>query len=174
MKRRVKIILSLGSILLAMALLSITMGRDLINGEEPSLVSFGIINFAGYLFMILLPVESLVPVYQALGYNGFLLGLIAVSTAILAQPINYAVGYMMSSEVIKGLIGEKKYNKMERYIQNYGKVAVFFFNVTPLSSSVLSLVAGMLRFRFRSLMLYSLIGLVIKYLALIYLFGLFF
>ncbi|MFH1275691.1 MAG: VTT domain-containing protein [Candidatus Woesearchaeota archaeon] len=174
MRRKIKVILGLTSMLIAITLVSLTIGKDIINGHNPSLFSFGLVHFSGYLFFLLLPVESLVPIYQSFGHNGLILIIIAVTTAIIAQPINYAIGYLMSSEIIKGLISIKKYEKAEGYIQNYGRIAIFFFNVFPLSSPILSLVAGMLRFRFRTLMLYSFIGLVIKYFAIVYLYKLIF
>ncbi|MFH1275692.1 MAG: VTT domain-containing protein [Candidatus Woesearchaeota archaeon] len=174
MNRRIKVVLGLMSIIIAISLVSLTIGKEIMDGQNPSLFYFGLINFLGYLFFLLLPVESLVPIYQAFGHDGLVLIIIAVATAILAQPINYAIGYLMSSEVIKGLIGLQKYEKAESYIQNYGRLAIFFFNLTPLSSSVLSLVAGMLRFKFRTLMLYSFLGLLIKYFTIVYLFKLFY
>jgi membrane protein YqaA with SNARE-associated domain len=171
MRKRYKVILSLISIGLAIILLSLTIGKELVAGEDPSLFSFAIVNFSGYLFFLLLPVESLVPYYQSLGHNPFLLVLIATSTAILAQPINYAIGYLMSGGIIHDLIGEKNFKKMENYINGYGNLVIFMFNVTPLSSAVLSAVSGMLRYQLRHLMLWAFLGLLIKYLVIVFVFS---
>ena len=162
-----KVILSLASLGLAVVLLSLTIGKELISGEDPSLGSFAIVNFAGYLFFLLLPVETLVPYYQSLGYSPLVLIIIAVGTAIVAQPVNYAIGYLMSGGITHDLIGQKRYENMTKYLQEYGNVVIFLFNLTPLASSVLSAVAGMLKYRFKDLMLYSLLGLLLKYFLMI-------
>jgi len=169
MGKRYKVILSLASLGLAIILLSLTIGKELISGEDPSLGSFAIVNFAGYLFFLLLPVETLVPYYQSLGYPPLTLIIIAVGTGIAAQPLNYAIGYLMSGGITHDLIGEKRFEKMKKHLEDYGNIVIFLFNVTPLASSVLSAVAGMLKYRFRDLMLYSLLGLVIKYMVIIFL-----
>jgi membrane protein YqaA with SNARE-associated domain len=174
MIRRNKIVLSLISLLLGVGLISLTIGRELFLQQKPTLFSFGVVHFAGYLFFLLMPVETLVPLYQSFGYPALTLLLIAIGTAILAQPINYAVGYLMSADVIQGLIGDKRYKRSKKNISEFGPVTIFLFNFLPLSSSVLSLVAGMLRYRFRNLIFFSLCGISLKYLVLVYLLGRYF
>lgn len=170
MRRRTKILISLFSLFVVVALVSLTIGQEILAQQKPSLFSFGIIHFAGYLFFLLMPVESLVPYYLALGHAGITIVIIAVLTAIAAQPINYAIGYLMSADIIKGLIGERKFDRYKKYICEFGPITILIFNLLPLSSSVLSLVAGMLRYRFRRLLLYSFAGLMIKYITLVYLY----
>jgi membrane protein YqaA with SNARE-associated domain len=168
--RRKKVLFSLFSLLAVILVLSLTIGKQLIAGEDPSLTSFAIIHFAGYLFFLLMPVESLVPFYQSIGHNSLAIFFIAIFTAIIAQPINYAIGYLMSAEIIEQLIGKKRFTRVENYIVEYGAMAIFFFNLLPLSSSILSLLAGMLRYRLRNLIFFSFAGLILKYVAIIYLF----
>jgi len=167
-KSRIRVILSLVGIALTMFLISMTIGKDLLNGAKLTLVSFAVINFAGYLFILLLPVEALIPLYIAEGYNGWILFVLAMSTLLLAQVINYTVGRLMSEDVIHGLIGEKKFTKYKNKINEYGPWTVVFFNVFPLASSVLSLVAGITRFKMKRLLVYTFIGAIIKYLVLIF------
>jgi len=169
MKKR-EVIFSLLSMFFAVLILSFTIGRQLINGENPSLASFAIINFAGYFFLLLMPVETLIPYYQSLGHPSISLLIVAVFTAMLAQPINYAIGYLMSTEIIQKLVGENKFHKLHHYLINYGAMAIFFFNLLPLSSSLLSLIAGMFRYKLRNLMFFSFAGLMLKYIVLVYLF----
>ncbi|MCK7530919.1 MAG: hypothetical protein MZV63_07655 [Marinilabiliales bacterium] len=56
--------------------------------------------------------------------------------------------------------------KAEKFIEKYGNVTIFVFNALPLSSPVISLAAGMLRYRIRDTVIFTLLGLVVKYLAL--------
>ncbi|PIZ50973.1 hypothetical protein COY27_04940 [Candidatus Woesearchaeota archaeon CG_4_10_14_0_2_um_filter_33_13] len=170
MKRR-QIIFSLSSIFFAMVILSLTIGREILSGAKASLVSLAIINFSGYLFIFLMPVEGLVPIYTAAGYNWFIILAIVLLTAIVAQIINYSVGSLMSEQFIKGLIGEKNYRRSYKHISNHGGWMILLFNILPLASSVLSLIAGMIRYDMKKLLMYSFIGLAIKYLAMLFLLG---
>ena len=117
-----------------------------------------------------MPVEILFIYYVIDGHNLIVLLGLALATAMAAQIIDYLIGYTVSSQVIYKIIGEKKYKKAEKYIDKYGNMTVFVFNVLPLSSSVLSLAAGMLRYKFRSMVLYSFFGLSLKYILIIFLF----
>ena len=55
------------------AIVGSTLGREIMAGRQPGLVSFGLIHFAGYLFFLLMPVEILVPLYLAEGHPGLVL-----------------------------------------------------------------------------------------------------
>jgi membrane protein DedA with SNARE-associated domain len=63
-------------------------------------------------------------------------------------------------------VGEKRLIKAEKYIRKYGNLTIFVFNFFPLSSPVIALVAGMLKYRLRHLLIYSLLGLALKYIVL--------
>jgi membrane protein DedA with SNARE-associated domain len=69
------------------------------------------------------------------------------------------------------MIGKERYKRTKGYIDKYGNLTVFVFNSLPLSSSVLSLVAGMLRYNFKNLVIYSFLGLLLKYIIVVFLFG---
>ncbi|MBW2999461.1 VTT domain-containing protein [Candidatus Woesearchaeota archaeon] len=171
LKRRT--VLGLVALLIIIAIISFTIGQDIIAGRQPDLYSFSIINFAGYLFFLVMPVEALVPYYLAEGHSGIILIVIAVVTAIIAQLFDYFAGHLMSGRIINDLIGHKKYERAWHYIHKYGGWAILVFNLFPLSSPILILAAGMVRFSLKRVICYSLIGLVLKYVAIVYLFGLF-
>ena len=168
-KRVVKVVLPA---IIAIALVSYTLGQEIVAGRTPSLLSFALINFSGYLFFLLMPVEALVPIYQAEGHAGAILILIGVSTAIAAQIIDYCIGWTVSERVIYSLIGERRYRRFKGKIENWGGWVILFFNLFPLASSVLLLVAGMMRYSPHRAHLYSLTGLTIKYFTIVYLFDL--
>lgn len=147
--------------------LSITIGQQITAARQPGLLSFAIINFIAYLFFIMMPVEALVPYYLSQGHNGGSIFLVGLGTALLAQLLDYSVGYLSSKEVIHHFIGQRRYEKAEQRIRNYGGVAVFLFNVLPLPSPLMSLAAGMVRFSLRRTLLHSFMGLAIKYIGII-------
>ena len=151
---------------------SLTIGRDIYDNEAKSLLSFAIANFSGYLFCFLfMPMELAFIYYLRTGYEPFALNLVAIGTAFIAQMINYLVGYFFSSGIIDRLIGRKRYEKAEAEIRKYGNWTLLFSNLLPLSSPVVSLAAGMLKYQIKEALFYSLTGIVLRYLLLTLLFN---
>lgn len=157
--------------IVAITLVSSTVGREIYAGRSPGLLSFGIVHFAGYLFFLLMPVEALVPLYQAEGHEAMTLILIAVSTALAAQAIDYGIGRALSDHVTEELIGEERSARFKALIDKWGGWAILFFNLMPLSSPNMLLVAGITQYGARRAFLLSTLGLAGKYLAIVYLFG---
>jgi len=161
-------------VLIIIAILSSTIGREIVSQKQPTLTSFSVVHFSGYLFFILMPVEALVPWYVSEGYDPLLLVVVALITALIAQLIDYAIGYLVSDDVIHKWIGDKKYAKAKKHIDSYGHWAILIFNLLPLSSPILTLVAGMVRYPLRKVVIYSFIGLTVKYFVIAYFFLSFF
>jgi membrane protein DedA with SNARE-associated domain len=155
---------------IAIFLVSATLGRAIYSGQSPGITSFALIHFAGYLFFLLMPVEALVPIYQGEGHSGTLLIGVAVATAIVAQVIDYAIGRSVSEGAINEVIGEKRYLRFKATIEKWGGWAILLFNLMPLSSPNMLLVAGMTRYSARRAFLYSAIGLTAKYAAIVFAF----
>jgi membrane protein DedA with SNARE-associated domain len=156
--------------LIAIFFVSTTLGREIYAGRSPGIESFALIHFAGYLFFLLMPVEALVPLYQAEGHAGTTLIIIAVATAIAAQVIDYSIGRAVSERAIHELIGEERYLRFKATIEKWGGWAILLFNLMPLSSPNMLLVAGMTRYNVRRAFLFSTAGLIGKYVAIVYIF----
>jgi len=156
--------------LIAIFLVSSTLGREIYAGRSPGLLSYGLIHFAGYLFFLLMPVEALVPLYQAEGHPAPTLILIAVVTAIAAQAIDYGIGRALSDRVSNDVIGEERFTRFKGMIDRWGGWAILFFNLFPLSSPNMLLVAGITRYSARWAFAFSLVGLTVKYVGIVYLF----
>lgn len=167
--KRHRLIAVLVTALVAIGYISTTLGRAIYEGQSPGLGSFAAVHFAGYLFFLLMPVEALVPVYEAEGHPGSTLILLAVSTALVAQAIDYGIGRAFSDRVIDNLIGEERYEKLRATIEKWGGAAILFFNLFPLSSPNVLLVSGMVRYSAPKALLFSSIGLIGKYVAIVYL-----
>ncbi len=151
----------------AIAIASLTIGRDLYNETRGNgMVSFAIVNFSGYLFFLFMPVELAFIYYISEGVNSLGLSGIAIGTAMLAQSVDYLIGYSFSSQIINKLIGRRRYLKAEAKIRKYGNLVIFLFNLLPLSSPVISLSAGMIKHRIREAFLFTLAGLIVKYFLL--------
>ena len=156
----------------AVTVASLTVGRDIYNevyygskaGSDP-LISFAIISLAGYLFFLFIPVEVAF-VYYLPGCDYLMLNAIALSTALISQSVDYIIGYSFSTKIIDQLIGRSRYEKAEAKIRRYGNITIFVFNLLPLSSPVISLAAGMLKYRVKDALLYTVLGLGLKYILL--------
>jgi membrane protein DedA with SNARE-associated domain len=152
-------------VIVAILLFSVTIGHEIYEGKTQSLQSFALVHFSGYLFFLLMPVEMAFVYYLSYYEEAKLIG-VALITAISAQIIDYVIGLFFSSKFIRHFVGEKRIKKAEKQIRQFGNLTIFIFNLFPLSSPIIALVAGMLKLRFRDLLLYSLTGLLLKYVAL--------
>lgn len=149
----------------AITIMSLTVGRELFEDRAQTISSFALIHFSGYLFFLIMPVE-LAFAYYLPYFNDAELILIALLTAGSAQVIDYLIGRSFKSGFLCYLVGEKKIEKAEEYIRRYGNLTIFFFNLLPLSSPVVAFVAGILRYRFRHFIIYSISGLLFKYILI--------
>jgi len=165
---RLVLVLFFGTV--AVLIASLTIGKDIYENKAMSMFSFAIVNFSGYLFFLFMPVELAYIFYSHSGYHPWILYGVAVSTALAAQSIDYLIGYFFSKGIIHRLIGRRRYLSAEVEIRKYGRLALFVFNLFPLSSPVIALAAGMLKYRIKDAVLYSLAGLMIKYLLLLLIF----
>lgn len=163
--KKSKILVFLFSSVLAIALVSFTLGREWYLGKSQSMVSFALIHFSGYLFFLLMPVEMAF-IYYLPYFNELKLITVALLTAETAQIIDYLIGFSLSSKFIYSIVSEKQILKAEKHIYKYGHLAIFVFNLLPLSSSVISVAAGMLKYSFRKFLIYNITGLAFKYLVI--------
>ncbi len=155
---------------IAVLIASLTIGRDIYENKAMSMFSFAIVNFSGYLFFLFMPVELAFIFYSHSGYHPWILYSVAISTALASQSIDYLIGYFFSKGIIHKLIGRRRFLKAEAEIRKYGNLTLLVFNLLPLSSPVIALAAGMLKYRIKDALMYTSIGLLIKYLLLLLLF----
>jgi membrane protein DedA with SNARE-associated domain len=162
-----RIVIAVLLIITAIVIASLTIGRDIYYGSrDEGMLSFAIVNACGYLFFLFMPVEVAFVYYLQGDISVPALNAVAISTALFSQSIDYSIGLLMSNRFIDNFIGRKRYVKAEKYIEKYGNVTIFVFNSMPLSSPVISLAAGMLRHRIRDTVICTVLGLMVKYLAL--------
>lgn len=148
----------------ATTIASLTVGRDIYNGfTGHGILSFAIVSLAGYLFFLFIPVELAFIFYINAGENFLALNAVALATALVSQSVDYIIGYSLSARIINRLIGRRRYEKAEEEIRKYGNITIFVFNFLPLSSPVISLAAGMLKIRIKEALLFSALGLALKY-----------
>lgn len=170
MTKKGRIFVAVVTLLIAIILVSSTIGREIYSGRTPGLGSFTLVHFAGYLFFLLMPVEALVPLYQAEGHSASTLVALAIGTALAAQAIDYGIGRLVSDAVIEDFVGEAKFARFKKTMHKWGSWAILFFNLFPLSSPNMLLVAGMSRYGVFRALAFSAAGLIVKYLGIVYVF----
>jgi membrane protein YqaA with SNARE-associated domain len=170
-RRARRILIGLALLVIAATVVSLTIGRDLYEGRSPDLGSFVLVHFAGYLFFIVMPVEVLVPWYIAEGHAEPVLVVLAVVTAMVAQLIDYGIGRLVSGHIVETLIGERRLRRAQDTIDRYGRWTILLFNLTPLSSPTILAAAGVVRFGVARAMVWSAVGLVLKYVLIAWLFS---
>ncbi|MFZ2286083.1 MAG: VTT domain-containing protein [Bacteroidales bacterium] len=162
-----RIIIALLLMIAAITIASLTVGRDIYYGSrDEGMLSFAIVNACGYLFFLFMPVEVAFVYYIQGDISIVALNAVAIGTALFSQSIDYSIGYLMSNRFIDNFIGRNRYVKAEKYIEKYGNVTIFVFNALPLSSPVISLAAGMLRHRIADTLIFTILGLAVKYLVM--------
>jgi len=158
-------------VILMMLIASMTIGKDIYENNKNGILSFAIVNFSGYLFFFLLmPIELAFIFYLHTGYDPLMLNLVAITTAITAEIIDYLIGYYFSTGIIDRLIGQIRYEKAKAEIHKYGNWALLLGNLLPVASPVIALAAGMLKYRVKNALFFSLCGMILRYALLTLLF----
>jgi len=94
----------------AITIASLTIGRDIYYGSrDEGLLSFAIVNFAGYLFFLFMPVELAFIYYLTWDINIWALNAVAIGTALVSQTADYLIGILLSTKIIDRLIGRRRY-----------------------------------------------------------------
>jgi len=160
------ILLFILGLIIGYTILFVPLLNAITTNQQISLKTFAIINFSGYLFFIISMVELAFIQVISQGGNPVIYISIAVITAMIAQTIDYAIGYYFSKTVMNKFITQKKYEKYKEKIEKYGNPVIFLFNFLPLSSPILILIGGILRYNYKKILLYSFLGLLMKYVVI--------
>lgn len=163
--------IALAGSVVGITVLSVVLRQAMTAGSDTTLSTFSLVHFGGYLFFIISPVEILFVHMLSEEVDVVTLVLLAVGTALAAQSIDYGIGLALSDTVIRKVIGERKYRRQRRRIDTYGGATIFLFCLLPLSSPILVLVAGLVRYPFGRLLAISFSGLASKYLLLAWMTG---
>ena len=112
--------------------------------------------------------DELVFYYGLLNGNPLLFSYVAALTGyMLAQILNYFVGFKMSNLMLH-LVSKKKVYKTKRWINKHGAYGIFIFNAVPIfPAPLLTFALGVTRYNFKRLFIITAIAKILEYLALI-------
>jgi membrane protein DedA with SNARE-associated domain len=123
-----------------------------------------------------LPSEVLLPFIGLLAsYDSFsFIGVIVLSTVagLLGSTLCYTIGYFGGSPIINWLCSKsssakKSFNKLDLFLNKYGKLAVFLSRLLPLTRTYISLAVGAVKMSYSQFILYSFGGITIWNVVLI-------
>ena len=129
-------------------------------------------HFIGGIFVVP-SVDELIFYYGLINGNPPLFSFIAaVSGYMLAQILNYLLGYKISNFMLH-FVSKKKVYKTKRWINKYGVYGIFVFNALPLPAPLLIFALGVTKYNFKRLFIITLIAKILEYLVIIGIFLLF-
>ncbi|MEM3373617.1 MAG: VTT domain-containing protein [Candidatus Woesearchaeota archaeon] len=134
-----------------------------------SIIGLALISFFGSLFFLGFPGEIIFIVYTNIGYNIVLVFFIMLFFIMVAQFINYQIGYFIEKKWLENYI---KHDKKHYHIslKKYDVYFILIFNILPLPADLLSVFLGIIKYDLKKAMLYTFYGKIIKFLFLILLF----
>ena len=118
--------------------------------------------FVGGLFFIPLPIEAFF-FKGLLNGNPAMLSFFLVLAGILpSQAVDYFIGDRFSPVVMQ-FMSRKKVYKAKRWVNRYGPHAIFFFNVLPLPSPLLTFALGIAKYNPVRLYAFLVLGNIVKF-----------
>ncbi len=106
---------------------------------------FIVITMTVQMFLIVIP-SPLLMIVAVLAYGPYWGVAISILAIFVASSVGYAIGRYLGQVTINKIIGHKKEQKLEFYVERYGVWAVIITRLAPmLSNDAISFVGGILR-----------------------------
>jgi uncharacterized membrane protein YdjX (TVP38/TMEM64 family) len=121
---------------------------------------FIIVTMIAQMFLLVIP-SPLLMVVSVLAYGQFWGAVLSIVAIFAASSIGYMIGRYLGVVTVDRLIGHKKEQKLEFYVERYGFWAVIITRLAPmLSNDAISLVGGILRMGYWKFIGATLIGII--------------
>jgi len=127
-----------------------------------SLLGFFYINLLASIFFTSLPSEIFFLAYLGLGHNPINIIVIAIISSTLGQIINYGIGFIAGEGLLRLLLKEK-YEKIKNSVDKFGSLVILIGNAIPFPIELITVFLGAMRFSFKKMLIYTVIGRAIKY-----------
>lgn len=106
---------------------------------------FIIVAMVAQMFLLVIPSPLLI-VVSVIAYGSVRGSILAIVSIFVASSVGYWIGRYLGTVSVDRLIGHKKEQKLEYYMNRFGFWAVFITRLTPfLSNDAISFVGGILR-----------------------------
>lgn len=138
--------------------------------NEIGYVAVVIITAMEYAGFPMMPSEVILPAIGILAAKGEITYLGALSFSVLGGLIGsllcYFIGYYGGGVLIEKLIlkfpqTKKSIETINNWFEKYGKLAIFFARLVPLTRTLISIIAGTAKFNKKTFVLFSIMGIII-------------
>jgi uncharacterized membrane protein YdjX (TVP38/TMEM64 family) len=109
------------------------------------------------MFLFVVP-NILLIMISILSYGPFWGSLLAWFGVFLASTVGYFIGNKLSPVIVSKLVSEKTQETLREFIREYGMKAIVVIRLSTFSNDGLSIVAGLLRMKYRRFIIATLIG----------------
>ncbi len=120
----------------------------------------------GGLFFLPTPLEIIFLGFLKSGISPGLLIFIYLIGLLISYTANYFIGRAFT-ETSKKLISYRRFYKIKGFINKFGALGIFIFNVLPLPSQPLAAILGVFKYNKTRFYVYTILGQSIKYFAII-------
>ena len=124
-------------------------------------------SFFGSLFFISLPIEIIFLYYIGLNYYVVQVFTITLVGNILGMLFNYGAGRLIGDKWIRKLLKEK-YVRFRKKLDKAGAFIVLIGNIIPFPIEPFSVFLGAVKYNFKSFIIWTIVGKVIKFLILLF------
>ncbi|WP_271813807.1 DedA family protein [Clostridium beijerinckii] len=144
--------------------------------NEIGYVAVVIITAMEYAGFPMMPSEVILPAIGILAAKGEITYLGALSFSVLGGLIGsllcYFIGYYGGGVLIEKIIlkfpkTKKSIEIINNWFEKYGKLAIFFARLVPLTRTLISIIAGTAKFNKKTFILFSIMGIIIWNLILV-------
>jgi uncharacterized membrane protein YdjX (TVP38/TMEM64 family) len=112
------------------------------------------------MFLLIVP-SPLLMLVSILAYGPIWGSLLAVGAIFTASTVGYFVGKFLSQVTVEKIIGQKKEQSLEFYVNKYGFWAVVITRLAPLlSNDAISFVAGIAKMKYIKFISATLVGII--------------
>ena len=138
--------------------------------NEVGYVAVVIITAMEYAGFPMMPSEVILPAIGILAAKGEITYLGALSFSVLGGLIGsllcYFIGYYGGGVFIEKLIlkfpqAKKSIETINNWFEKYGKLAIFFARLVPLTRTLISIIAGTAKFNKKTFIVFSIMGIII-------------
>ncbi|MFT4313487.1 MAG: YqaA family protein, partial [Candidatus Woesearchaeota archaeon] len=133
---------------------------DQISSVSP--IGLFLMGFLGSFFFLPIPIDGLFYYGILSGANPNLAIILVVIGSIIGTVLNYGLGYKLSKYVIQ-FVSLKKLYAAKRWVNRYGALAIFAFNLTPLPGSILSFGLGIAKYNIIRMMVFFVLAITLKF-----------
>ncbi len=117
----------------------------------------------GSLFFLVLPSEAIFVYYlTSTSYNPLFIILLMVTGNVLGLVFNYIFGWLVGEKILK-IMFRKNFENYKNKVNNYGGYVLLFGNILPGPVEVLVVFFGGFKYKFKSFLVLSAYGRLIKY-----------